>query len=118
MYIYDEKKYIFDITVDLSSFFEEGVYITLREPNTTEMLKIKAALADKIDDKEEGYFRLYEQLLPNVITDHNFYVDEKTKIDNKSLTAILFSRISVIGLIMRKYNEEIIFLSTRGKKET
>lgn len=116
MYIYKEENYIFSTVIDLSEFFEEGAYIKLREPDTKDMIKISKITQAEKENQTEQMLNIYYDLLKNLIVDHNFYINEKQKMDERQLIEILYSRIEVIISVLTKYNEEVAFLSERRKK--
>lgn len=96
----DYSNYIHTKRINLGEFFgkeEAEVYLTVRELTTKDVLLLKESADKKENNAIVDTFR---QILPNNIVDHNFYVDENTKMTSEEVSELLFERIDVIGKVI------------------
>lgn len=88
-------------------------YITLKELPTLEMLRLKEAT----EKSEEETLKLFKELLPLIITDHNFYEDEKgeKKMSNEELSELIFDSITLTMKIVEDYTSASFFTPARKR---
>lgn len=96
----DYSNYVHTKRIDLGEFFEKEeaeVYLTVRELTTKDVLLLK-----EVADKKENnaIFDTFRKILPGIIVDHNFYVDENTKMSVEEVSDLLFERIDVIAKVI------------------
>lgn len=96
----DYSNYVHINRIDLGEFFgkeEAEVFLTVRELTTKDVLLLK-----EVADKKENtaLFDTFREILPGIIVDHNFYVDEHTKMSVEDVADLLFERIDVITKVI------------------
>lgn len=85
--------------IDLTEFYDEEVFVVLREATFEEM-----RLLDKADKDSEVLINNLGIILPNVLVEHNIFEDDgKTQLDNKEVITILFEKMNVAQAILEGY---------------
>ena len=91
---------------------DEDVFILLREPSEIETVSIKKELSgDQIKGVE-----LFKSILPGLIIEHDFYEDEKTKMENEAVVEILFEKSELAETVLEKYTNAV-FRSRLNQRE-
>lgn len=93
---------------------DSEAYITLKELPTLEMLRLKEAT----EKNEEETLRLFKELLPLIIVDHNFYEDEEMKVrmSNEAISALIFESITLTMKVVQDYTNAAFFTPARKKE--
>ncbi len=86
---------------------ESEAYIVLKELPTLEMLQLKEAT----DKGEEETLKIFKQLLPQIITEHNFYEDEEgnKKMSNLDIATLIFESITLTMKVVQGYTKAAFF---------
>lgn len=102
-----------DVGLEVGLNEPSEAYITLKELPTLEMLKLKEAT----EKSEEETLKLFKELLPLIIADHNFYEDEemKKKMSNEDLSELIFDSITLTMKIVGDYTNASFFTPARKK---
>jgi len=89
---------------------DEEAYIVLRELPTLEMLTLKEAS----EKGEHQTLMLLRELLPAILTDHNFYedADAKKKMDNREVAALVFESLDLTVKVVDEYTHAAFFTRT------
>ena len=92
---------------------DEDAYIVLKELPTLEMLRLKEAT----EKNEEETLRLFKELLPLIIVDHNFYEDDemKMRMSNEAISALIFESITLTMKVVQDYTNAAFFTHPRKK---
>ena len=89
---------------------DDEAYIVLRELPTLEMLRLKEAS----EQGEHETLTLLRDLLPAILTDHNFYEDEnaKRKMDSREVAALVFESLDLTVKVVNEYTHAAFFTRT------
>ncbi len=113
-YIYRDSL-IKTVKIDVSEEFEaeEGqeVYLVLRELPTGDMLKLTEYQNDV--PAMVGYFI---QVFPQILKEHNIYVDENTLMSTERLTGLLKDKFQLAFKVVNSYCKSSFFIP-KGKTE-
>lgn len=86
--IISKKNWILSKKFDLSEQFGEEVWITLREPNTDQVM----ALRELATLKEREMLAGVKGMMASLVIDHNFYADEATKLEPKAALDFIYDK--------------------------
>jgi len=109
------QNYLIKTRIELGKFFDQpnaDVFVELREMSSLQGIQFSKVV--KSGDKEE-LLEHFQKILPILIVDHNFYIDENTRMPNKDITAIIFEKMEVLMHVISKYSERVSFLSQAPK---
>ncbi len=79
----------------------------LKELPTLEMLRLKEAS----EQGENQTLTLLRDLLPSILTDHNFYedADAKRKMDNREVASLIFESLDLTVKVVNEYTHAAFF---------
>lgn len=86
---------------------DDEAFITLKELPTLEMLRLREAT----EKGDQETLMLLKDLLPVIITDHNFYEDENAqkKMTSKDLATLVFESLELTARIINEYTKASFF---------
>jgi hypothetical protein len=86
---------------------DDEAYIILKELPTLEMLKLKSSS----EAGESETLLLLKELLPSILTDHNFYEDEsaKRKMKNTEVASLIFESLDLTVKVVNEYTHAGFF---------
>ena len=95
---------------------DDEAFITLSELPTLEMIKFK----DASEKGESEVLLLFKEVLPNIIVDHNFYEDDegKKKMDNTSITDLIFASLELTSKVIKSYTEASFFTQRKQTEKS
>jgi hypothetical protein len=102
----DYQNYIHTQRINLGAEFEkedEEVFVILREMDTKSVLKLKNSASKKDENgnpDETASLETFREILPTLIVDHNFYIDEQTKMSPDEVTELFFEKISTVSKVL------------------
>lgn len=106
------------VTINVGKLFgletDEEAFITMKELPTMEIMKLKTA----VSEGEEASFKCMKEMFPQIITDHNFYMEEGKKMSNKDLIDLVFEKFSVTQEVVSKYTAAVFPVPKRGGEDT
>ena len=93
---------------------DDEAFITLKELPTMDMLRMKQAA----EDGDNAPLELLKELLPEIITDHNFYEDEegKQKMSNEDIASLVFDSLELTSKIVSDYTSASFFTQAQKKE--
>ena len=93
---------------------DDEAFITLKELPTMDMLRMKQAA----EDGDNAPLELLKELLPEIITDHNFYEDEegKQKMSNEDIASLVFDSLELTSKIVNDYTSASFFTQAQKKE--
>ena len=96
-----------DIGKEVGLEEETEAYIVLKELPTLEMLLLK----DATEKGEDETLKIFKQLLPDIIVDHNFYEDESgaQKMSNEEIASLFFESITLTMRVVQGYTRAAFF---------
>ena len=95
--------YLKKITIDLSDELNcEDVHVTFREPSTSEAFKLR------VEDENQA-IEAFKELLPELMIDHNFYMDDegKVKAEDKDVVDIVFDNFQAFQKVLTEYTKAV-----------
>jgi hypothetical protein len=89
---------------------DDEAFIVLKELPTLEMLRLKEAS----EKGENQTLILLRDLLPAILTDHNFYedADAKKKMDNREVASLVFESLDLTVKVVNEYTHAAFFSRT------
>lgn len=102
----DYKNFIHTQRINLGEEFgkeDEEVFVVLRELDTKSVLKLKNSAGKKDENgnpDETATLETFREILPSLIVDHNFYIDEQTKMSTDEVTELFFEKISTVSKVL------------------
>ena len=96
-----KKNWILSKKIDLTKQFGEEAWITLREPNTDQIM----ALRELATLKEREMLAGVKGMMASLIVDHNFYADEATKLEPKAALDFVYDKPMAALELVGKYLE-------------
>jgi len=111
----DYERFLIKVKINLGQFFDKAdddVFVVLREMDTFNTLKLN----EQLRESELATFMAFKEILPELIVDHNFYADEKTKMNNTEVVDLLFSKTKVATKIIKDYLDATFQLSEQKKE--
>jgi hypothetical protein len=91
-------------------------FIVLKELPTLQMLTLKEAS----EQGENQTLALLKDLLPSILTDHNFYEDEQTKVKmkNEEVTDLIFASLDLTVKVVNAYTHAAFFTHAQKSDES
>lgn len=116
MDIKDARKYIRECKVDLSEFFGEGEYVTLREPNIIEFNEMREGLSSESEGNNqiETFISNFTPIFSTFIVDHSFTANSK-KATNEAVADIVSAKIQAFTAVVTEY---MSMLFIEGKEDS
>ena len=99
--IIGKKNWILSKKIDLTEQFGEEAWITLREPNTDQVM----ALRELATLKEREMLAGVKDMMASLVVDHNFYADEATKLEPKVALDFVYDKPMAALELVGKYLE-------------
>lgn len=113
----DFDKFLVKFKVELGSYFDlkdDEAFIVFKELDTFNTLKLK----DTFDKGETELLKVLKEVLPEVIVEHNFYVDDTTLMNNKELIDVIFNKSSLALKVVGDYINNTFQLSKSKEQKT
>lgn len=110
--VIEKNRYLIKEKIEIGQFFgskNEDVFITLREPSTTEVYELQDKWRGASGDKTKIMVALID-MLPDIIVDHNLYRDEKTKYGNTEVKDIILSQLNLFSFVIDAYCDKVLFI--------
>lgn len=119
MVVLKDRSYLITTRVNLGQFFgqpEEDAYITMREPDTFDANRLrKVSQAGQASGDSTEILETFAELLPKLITDHNFYDgSEDVKMPVEKLASVVMDKPELFAYLVQQYSENVLFIL--GKK--
>ena len=92
---------------------DDEAFITLKELPTQAMMKLR----DSVKKGESDLMSYMEEVLPEIIVDHNFYVDEQHRMSSKEVTDFIFEKLELTTKVLTEYVNLSFRLSDKGPAE-
>jgi hypothetical protein len=89
---------------------DEEAFIELKEIPTLEMMELKEAY----EKGEKALMAFFKDLLPRIITDHNFYETEQKKMSPEALASLVFESLDLTQKVIGAYTNAAFF--TRAQR--
>lgn len=100
-----QNKFVFKTTIDLG----DGDFITLREPNTSE-------IAEMSEDEKKN-MKIMERILPNCIIDSSITKEDGTPATGKEICDVLKASGSLFSEVLGTWIQSVPFQSRLPKPE-
>ena len=84
---------------------DEDAYLVLRELPTLEMIELRDAYAKG----QKELLMFFREVLPKIITEHNFYETEDRKMTAEALSGLIFERMDLSGKVIGEYSSAAFF---------
>ena len=110
--VIEKNRYLVKEKIEIGQFFgskPEDVFITLREPSTTEVYDLQNKWREANGDKTKVMEALID-ILPDIIVDHNMFRDEKSKYTNTEVKEIVLSQINLFSFVIGHYCDKVLFI--------
>ena len=112
----DYDKCIQKVRIEVGSLVglekDDEAYILLKELPTLQMLKLK----EGSEKGENETLALLRELLPSILTDHNFYEDENAqrKMRSEDVADLIFESLDLTVKVVNEYTHASFF--TQGRR--
>ena len=83
---------------------DDEAFLVLKELGTFATLKMKEVAEG---DGQTAMLEYFHKILPDIIVQHNFYVNENTLMKNKEVADLLFEKLSVTTQVIKEYTSAL-----------
>jgi len=110
MVVVKDKSYLITTRIEVGHHFnrERGeAYIVLREPNNSDLFRLKAAAKD-----EAAMLAAFSDILPRVLVEHNLYKPAEPAevlLSPEEVRDLIVDRLGIYVEVVAKYCEEVVF---------
>lgn len=90
---------------------DNEAFITLKEIPTIQMMELK----ESYEKGEKALMNFFKNLLPSIISEHNFYETEQKKMSSSDLASLIFESIELTQKVINTYTNASFFTRQQRK---
>jgi hypothetical protein len=112
----DFDKFLVKVKIEIGEFFgleNAEAYVVFKELDTFNTLKLK----EQFEKGEIELLKTIKEMLPAILIDHNFYIDESKKMTNEEVVNLIFDKNTLTTKVVGDYISSVFRLPEQGESK-